>query len=713
MDPAKIKIILDWPEPKTTKNVQEFLGFTNFNRQFITNYSKIAIPLTRLTRKDETFTWGPAQKQAFEQLKDLCTTPPVLVTFVSGEPLRFETDASGLAMGACAKQLRNGKWHPLEYYSRTFTGPEQRYDVHDLELFAIVLAFKHWRTWAHSCSDLEVLTDHRNLTRFTTTKELTPRQARWAEYLGQFKFKITYTPGRDNGRADALSRRSDLVGEKEITRAAILRTNPDGSLGPANELNNMLAITNDVPEESQEAIIRQHHDDPVHGHPGIKRTMELIQRNYSFKNMKEKVTQYVKKCTDCQKNKHATHARYGEQQAMDIPTTPWDDIAMDFVTGLPESKDPVTELKYNAILVIVCRLTKYAIFIPFRKDYNAEQLGYVILDRLVRDHGIPKTIVSDRDKLFTSNYWTALMAAIGTKRKLSTAYHPQTDGQTERTNQTMQTYLRIYSNQRKNNWVSLLPMAQLAYNNKQAESTGMTPFYANHGKHPNLFERSFPTMKTEAALATADKLKETLQLMRENLQKAQQQSISYVNQKRKMAPQLKEGDKVYLLTKNLRTKRKKHKKLDHVKVGPFLISEQRGPVNYKLKLPKDARIHPVFHVSLLEPADPETPLQTTFHYKAEEDDEFEVERIIGHSDTEPGSQGKRLFLVKWKGYDLIDNTWEPEEHLTNCQQMVQDYYERLTRSEKNIPKLIMTPPYEYTLRKERSLKKDPIRWMRS
>src|SRR5688500_17228614 len=316
---------------------------------------------------------------------------------------------------------------------------------------------------------------------------------------------------------------------------------------------------------------------------------------------------------------------------------------MDFVTGLPTSKDPTTGNKYDAILVIVDRFTKYAEMVPFRKDYTAKQLGHVILDRLVRHHGIPKTIISDRDKLFTSNYWTTLLAAIGTKRKLSTAYHPQTDGQTERTNRTMKTYLRIYSNQNQDNWVTLLPMAQMAYNNKKSERTKQTPFYANHGRHPNLFTRILPSIKTEEAMTTAEELKTVHQKLRENLETAQRNSISYINKKRKMAPQLKEGDKVYLLTKNLRTKRPS-KGLDHTKVGPFFISKQISPVNYQLELPQDAKIHPIFHVSMLEPADPTTPVQMQFRYEAEEEQEFEVEKILGRR-----RNGRTYeYLVKWK-----------------------------------------------------------------
>jgi hypothetical protein len=204
-----------------------------------------------------------------------------------------------------------------------------------------------------------------------------------------------------------------------------------------------------------------------------------------------------------------------------------------------------------------------------------------------------------------------------------------------------------------------------------SESTGKTPFFANHGRHPHLFERTLPGANAEAALITAEELKKTHEKMRERIKKAQRQSISYVNRKRKTAPQLKRGDKVYLLTKNLRTKRPS-KGLDHVKVGPFLIKSQQGPVTYTLDLPPDAKIHPRFHVNKLEPADPETPLQRTFRYATEEENEFEVETIVSHK----GPPNSRQYLVKWLGYDDAENTWEPESNLVNCKEMLRQYWKK-------------------------------------
>jgi hypothetical protein len=229
---------------------------------------------------------------------------------------------------------------------------------------------------------------------------------------------------------------------------------------------------------------------------------------------------------------------------------------------------------------------------------------------------------------------------LGIKLKLLTAFYLTTDGQTERMNQTLEVYLYHYINHAQDNWVSLLPIAQVALNNAYTESTGTSPFFANFGKDPNLFIKPYNNPELDAAIVTANQLKDIHEACRNQIKNAQKKTAVYLQDKRKTAPQLKRGDKVYLLTKNLKTRRPT-KKLDQVKVGPFLIEEQRGPQNYRLQLPKDARIHPMFHISLLEPADKDTPLQTTFYYQEQEElpeNWYDAEKIL--------SWDRREYLIK-------------------------------------------------------------------
>ena len=199
----------------------------------------------------------------------------------------------------------------------------------------------------------------------------------------------------------------------------ILKTNRDGSLSAnPQEFNLTMRVLMDdqeqfpiehgrhkVPPEKELACIRRHHDGPEAGHPGIARTTEKIRRHFSFPGMRTKVAQYIKKCDSCQKNKASRHAQYGNLQFREPPQKPWDEVTMDFIVKLPKSKDPATGTTYDSILVMVDRLTKYSHFVPCNETINAEQLGYLVLDRLIRYHGVPTTFITDRDKLFTSNYW--------------------------------------------------------------------------------------------------------------------------------------------------------------------------------------------------------------------------------------------------------------------------------------------------------------------
>ena len=333
IDPDKTESVRNWPTPRNVKDVQSFLGFANYNRKFVKNYSRIAIPLTTLTRKDIKFIWEKVQQEAFDKIKEIIVDKPTLKMFDGTKPIQIETDASDRAVGACLTQEYDGKRCPIAYYSRKLSPTEENYDIHDKELLAVVAALTHWRVYCEGAPGLTVFTDHKNLLYFTTTKQLNRRQTRWSELLGQYKFEIKYTPGKDNNRADALSRRSDYMDGKEPVLHSILKVNADGSLSAnPQEFNAISRILRDdqeqfpiehgkyqVPHDKEEQCIRDHHDGEVSGHPGIARTLERIQRKFAFPSMRQKVIDYIKKCSSCQKNKASRHAKYGNLQMITPP----------------------------------------------------------------------------------------------------------------------------------------------------------------------------------------------------------------------------------------------------------------------------------------------------------------------------------------------------------------------------------------------------------
>ncbi|KAF4415710.1 Transposon Ty3-I Gag-Pol polyprotein [Colletotrichum fructicola] len=205
-------------------------------------------------------------------------------------------------------------------------------------------------------------------------------------------------------------------------------------------------------------------------------------------------------------------------QPLPVPQTAWQSISLDFIVKLPKSREPLTGTHFDSVLVIVDRLTKYAYFIPYKEASNAEECAYTFLKYIIANHGTPKEIVSDRDKIFTSNFWKSIMSHLGIKQSMSTAFHPQTDGQTERINQILETYLRAYVNYNQDNWVVLLPIAQFAYNSAVGESTKESPFYLNYGFEPTAYgeRRAGPT--AIKAVASVRQIKDIQENTRKELE---------------------------------------------------------------------------------------------------------------------------------------------------------------------------------------------------
>ena len=284
-------------------------------------------------------------------------------------------------------------------------------------------------------------------------------------------------------------------------------------------------------------------------------------------------------------------------------------------------------------------------------------------------HGAPDKIISDGDPRFVAAFWEVFLAEQGVRAATSTAYHPQTDGQTERLNQTLEQYLRHYVNHAQNNWVSLLPVAQFAYNATPQEGMGTSPFKANYGYEPRT---SLSPRQAKKTSSTAKERMETLMNLHADLKETaklvQERMKRYYDAKRSEGPDLKEGDKVWLLHKNFKSRRPS-KKLDHVRLGPFEIVQKISSVTYKLNLPAKMKIYPVQHIAMLEPAhgNVEPPVYEADTYRGQEEDEWQVSKIISHEDVDD----ETWYEVKWTGYS--ETTWEPLSHLENAMGKVQEY----------------------------------------
>ena len=433
------------------------------------------------------------------------------------------------------------------------TPAELNYDIHDKKLFTIVAAFQTWRVYMKEVLEITVFIDHKNLVNFYTTKKLNRYQIRWSELLSSYKFRIEYRPSKDNGRADALSQRSDIIDGQKDRSHSILWQNKDDSLSPNS---NILATTVTIESEIEQRlkkicqknkiskillkkkseliiseikrqlyvfwslwhwIIHQYHNDSAQRHPGILKTVELLSRNYYFPGIRKKVEQYINKCQNYQLNKHITHVSYKYIQYAKIADYLWQNITMDFIVKFLKLEDSATGTKYNSILVIVDKLTKYAHLIPYNEEFTAKQTAWIVLNRIIWHHGIPEIITLDRDRIFTSNFWQTLMAEIRTKLKLSIVYHPQTDGQTKRTNQTLKIYLRHYINHSQKNWIQLLSMAQLILNNRTVTATEESAFYTNFDRHPNLFNTLRKSPQATAALQEASQLRNIYKEISKNI----------------------------------------------------------------------------------------------------------------------------------------------------------------------------------------------------
>lgn len=717
MDEDKVKGILDWPDCKNVKQIRQFLGFCGFYRQYIDNYAAITKPLTQLLKRNLPFQWGQPQRQAMDTLKEAFRTGPILRHPDPSLQYILETDASNDAIGAQLAQTDNkGEKRPVAFLSHKLTDTEKNYPIHDKELLAVIFALKKWRHLIRSSTQpVHIYTDHHALEFFGKKQDCNQRQARWTQLLEEFNYKIEYRPGKAATVPDALSRRPDLKSTTKINQGVRV-INPDRivtntatiarkdtrteeiketykhphwakdlqnykeQLGKDNitkveeglwVFHNPRTNTNRIliprDKDLQQQIFKEHHDDTIAGHPGMDKTSELIRRHYHWKRMEEDIREYVSSCRQCQQNKPIRANRTAPLQPLDIPKRPWLDISYDLIGPLPVSKG------CNSILTVVDRYSKYTELIALKDTATAEDVARVMHQRIFRQRGYPDSIVSDRGTQFNNKFTKELAKALGINLKYGTAYHKETDGQTERVNQEVEIYLRNYVNYNQDNWAALLSDAQIALNNRVHKSTGQSPYFLVNGYHPRFTQTPHQPNSTQAESWIEMRIK-AQQKATASLQRAQELMKRTADERRGGLPKIAIGDMVWLDTKNLKLAQPSAK-LGPVRIGPFKVTRQLGPVTYQLALPRTylQKVHNVFYAGLLQPANTNLSLRKPLPPPPppdiiEGEEHYEIEEIRGARRQGRGIQ----YLIKWQGYE--DMTWEPARNLVNAEEALQNFY---------------------------------------
>ena len=726
MDPVKIAGVKKWPAPSNRTEVQSFLGFVNFYHRFIRDFSHHACPLFDLTKADASWAWGRPECDAFSKLKESITSAPVLESPDPSTPFRIEADSSDFATGAVLSQpsSSDGKWHPVAFYSKSLDAVQRNYEIHDKEMLAIIRALEEWRHFVEGAEHpVEIWTDHRNLEYFMTAKKLNRCQARWSLFLARFDFKLHHKPGKSMGKADALSRRADhgsgandnenitllsperfairaiegirATGEEQTLLRDIRKSSNSGqeeavaraakelqgvstkSLHSSewSEVDGLLLFRGRiyVPDalDLRRRIVALHHDSLIAGHAGRWKTMELVSRNYYWPQMSRFIGQYVSTCDLCLRTKPQRQLPVGELRPLPIPEARWDTISVDFIVELPPSSG------YDAVMTVVDSVSKRAHFIPTHTTVTAEGAARLFLHHVWKLHGLPGQVVSDRGPQFVAEFTKELYKKLGIKIATTTAWHPQADGQTERVNQELDQYLRIFVNERQDDWLDLLPLAEFQHNNHIHASTQHSPFLLDTGRHPRMgFEPRQRASHLETVNEFTERMKTTLGEARAALVKAKDDMARFYNLRRTPAPVYKPGDKVYLDASDIHTTRPS-RKLSHLKLGPYTVERQVNSHAYKLKLPKPMRrLHPVFNVVKLSPApeDPfpsRKPIPPSTPEIVDGEEEWEVEEILDSRVL----RNRLKFLVKWKGFGREDNSWEDSSDV-HAPELVQEFYRR-------------------------------------
>lgn len=587
-------------------------------------------------------------------------------------------DASIVVIGVVLSQNH----HPIAFFSKKMSPRMCASSTYIRELYPITEAVKKWRQYLLG-GTFKIYTNHKSLKGLINQAIQTPEQQKWLTKLVGYSYEIIYKPGKKNVVADALSRIEEeptipifaaisapscsitsqlqqFFAHKPAGQQMMNKLQTDYNMQLKFTMKSGLLYFKDrifVPTKSCliPSILEEFHSSPVGGHSSIKATLGRLSTLFYWPGMHADVKNFIRKCDVCQYSKYDPHFPYGLLQPLPIPNQVWEDISMDFITNLPPSANR------TVIWVVVDRLSKFAHFVALPTSFSAQQLASVFVSEIYRLHGVSKTIVSDRDKLSISKFWKELFQRLGTTLAYSSSYHPQTDDQTEVLNRCLETYLLCFVSEEPQQWTKFLPLAELWYNSSYHSTIGMSPFEALYGRVPPSVLTYVPGSSKVAFLdELLTEKHEILKLLKFNLTRARHRMTQQANMKR-MDKSFQVGQWVYLKLQPYRqisVKQRASQKLAKRYYGPFCILRKIGSVAYELELPPSARIHPVFHVSLLKLCHGQPTIQVTPLPAAQSDLE-EISpplEVLAHHAASDSKSDSMEFSVKKGGQDSFEAT---------------------------------------------------------
>jgi transposase InsO family protein len=944
----KVQAVRDWPVPRNASDVRSFHGLANFYRKFVKDFSKIALPVTKLMSDHVPFEWGREQQTAFEALKAALCSAPVLLIPNPALPYTLNCDACKYAIGGTLQQDHGRGLQPVAYWSQKLSPAEQNYDTREQEFMALVMACSYWRHYLHSEQPFCLLSDHDSLKYHKTMEHMSGRLARWIEKMAEFDYTIEHIPGVKNVVADALSRRVDYKQQAadEADDATPPRFHPDpdevnaAALGPLPVENRERAANRRAAEEShapapdrptptkhgaivmpsqrctadtaagahcrqrtrrgqfcwqhlsklrgvrikrstipgagfgifasrdlppntrlgytgdklrdladddggayfleltkgtaidaartntgegrwvndprgtdkaanceftlhtppgkpRQACVRttrlvpkgeellckygaaywrfiaakrkaahdapaglgrkgrkrrervsaapavaalrttvasaltdalrsaaaadseyqarlakpleihsvrdgllcqgkrvfvpndtalrtritaECHDSTTGAHFGRDKTTEAVRARFAWDGLTADVERYVLSCDACQRNKPSRQATPGLLMPLPLPDRPCQEWTTDAVTGLPPTKRG-----HDAIQVYVERLCKLKHFAAARKSDGAKEMAASFAHNVIRAHGVPEAIISDRDPRFTASFYEELTRLLGTELRMSTARHPQSDGQSEREIQTLILALRAFCNAHQDDWDEYLDMLELGFNCAVQTSTQRSPYAMLNGTEPRLpidvalapFEPRNP-----AALDRAERAIEALTYGRTCLLSAQERQAHNADRHRRAAS-FAVGDAVLLSTEGLQLKGHSNK-LCSPYIGPFEVTAVVNANAYTLRLPPQLHaLHPTFNIDKLKryrdgrslfPSRPQAYARPP--PEAAADSNGDAVFVVSHIVAARRVGRAKQYLVMWKGYPPEEATWQPRSSLDGAREALAEFEQR-------------------------------------